>query len=154
MENFLRCRALAKAIHEGFPGFMGCGRACISLVPAHGPFDPAKSYGDAAFGIGPTDVIRLEPLTFGLSIIVPHAEDSGSLWLRTSIRIEMIGSHFDVFVAPQPRLRVPLEYLGLLEPVFEAVSREYLRLFEVDLAHFNDERFADGIGFLPRPVPE
>ncbi len=153
MENFLRCRAFGRAVHEGLPSFMGCSEKCVSLVPADGPFDPSKPYGDKAFSFQLDGVIRLEPIMFGICIIVPNAEDSGSLWLRTGVRVEVTGDTFDVFVSHQPMVRVPLEFEGQLAPVHEAILKELLSVFRKDLARFNDERYAGGIGFLPEKAP-
>lgn len=154
MENFLRCRAFGRAVGVGLPEFMGCAPKCVSLVPAQGAFDPSKTYDDEAFSFDPKGVIRLEPILFGISIIVPNAEDSGSLWLRTGVRVEVTGDTFDVFVSNQPMVRVPLEFTGHLNPVFESIQRELLSVFRKELAHFNDERYAGGIGFLPHGVTD
>ena len=149
MENFLRCRAFGHAVVEGFAAYLGSDETCVSAVPASGPFDPSKTYGDAAFSFDPSQVIRLEPITFGVCVIVPHEEDSGSLWLRTGIRVEVTGATFDAFVANQPLVRVPLEFEGELTPVFETLHRELMGLFSKDLMRFQDERYAGGIGFVP-----
>ena len=149
MENFLRCRAFGLGVVEGFAAFLGCEPSCVSAVPATGPFDPAKTYGDEAFSFDPNQVIRLEPITFGVCVIVPHEEDSGSLWLRTGVRVEVTGETFDVFVANQPLVRVPLEFEDELAPVFETLHRELMGLFRKDLLRFQDERYAGGIGFVP-----
>ena len=154
MENFLRCRAFGKAVVAGVPAFFGCSPKCVSLVPAQGPFDPSKSYGDEAFSFDPKGVIRLEPITFGICVIVPNAEDSGSLWLRTGVRVEVTGDTFDVFVSNQPMVRIALNFQGKLDPVHQALVNEYLSVFRKELARFSDERYAGGIGFLTTPPPE
>jgi hypothetical protein len=153
MENFVRCRALGRAVAEGLPGYLKCSPNCVSLVPAQGQFDPSKDYGDEAFSFNPNQPIRLEPVVFGICLILPHEEDSGSLWLRTGLRVEVTGGTFDIFVANQPLTRVPLEFEGALEPLFETIHEEYLSVFNKDLMHFNDERYAGGIGFMPTQPP-
>jgi hypothetical protein len=152
MENLLRSRAFGRAVVDGFPGFLGCSPSCVSAVPADGPFDPSKDYGDAAFSFDPSQVIRLEPVTFGTCVIVPNAEDSGSLWLRTGTRVEVTGDTFDVFVANQPMIRVPLDWEGELEPVHRTLHAELMDVFRRDLGRFRDERYEGGIGFMPRVV--
>ena len=149
MENFLRCRAFGRAVIEGLPAYLACDPGCVSAVPAQGPFDPAKDYGDEAFSFDPREVIRLEPITFGVCVTVPNEEDSGSLWLRTGVRVEVTGETFDVFVANQPLVRVPLAFEGELMPVHETIHRELMAVFRKDLLRFQDERYAGGIGFLP-----
>lgn len=154
MENFLRCRALGRAVFAAMPEYFGCDSGCVSLVPAQGAFDPTKDYGDDAFSFNQKGVIRLEPITFGVCLVVPNTDDSGSLWLRTGIRTEITGDTFDVFVSHQPMVRVPVEFTGQLAPVLDSIKREYLSVFRTELAHFNDERYAGGIGFMPdRPQP-
>lgn len=155
MENFLRCRAFGRAVVDGLPDFLGCPPDCVSAVPPKGAFDPAKDYGDEAFGTDPSRPVRLEPITFGVCVIVPNAEDSGSLWLRTGVRLEMAGDGFDVFVAGQPRLRAPLDWEGGedgLRAVHQAIHAELISVFKTDLAAFADERFEGGIGFVPQKV--
>ncbi|MEM9988749.1 MAG: hypothetical protein AAF723_04445 [Pseudomonadota bacterium] len=149
MENFLRCRAFGRAVVEGFPDFLGCPAEYISLVPAEGMFDPSKVYGDDAFSFNTHGVIRLEPIAFGVCVTVPNAEDSGSLWLRTGLRVEVTGDSFDIFVAHQPMLRIPLEFTGHLTPVFETILKELMSVFRKEVARFSDERYAQGIGFVP-----
>ena len=91
----------------------------------------------------------LEPVLFGLALTVKNFEDSGALWLRTAISVEVAGDSFDVFVAQQPMIRIPLDYQGQLEPVFEAIYREFLNTFQLEVLEFNDKRFETRIGFVP-----
>ena len=93
--------------------------------------------------------IVLEPVLFGLALTVKNFEDSGALWLRTAISVEVAGDSFDVFVAQQPMIRIPLDYQGQLEPVFEAIYREFLNTFQLEVLEFNDKRFETRIGFVP-----
>ncbi|MGF1545317.1 MAG: hypothetical protein ACFB00_12605 [Parvularculaceae bacterium] len=94
-------------------------------------------------------MIVLEPISFGLCLIVGNAEDAGALWLRTRIAAEIVGDSFHVYVAARPKIRLPLDFSGRLEPVFEAVHREFLETFTREILEFNDTRFRTGIGFLP-----
>ncbi|MEM6414337.1 MAG: hypothetical protein AAF720_06735 [Pseudomonadota bacterium] len=148
-QNLIRCRALGASIVSGFSEYIGCEPGCVSAVPAEGQFDPRKDYGDEAFSYAHREVIVLEPVRFGLSLIVGNAEDAGSLWLRTSIAIEMIGNEFSVFVSSRPKIRIPLEFTGELDPVFDALHAEFLETFTRELMEFNDARFETRIGFLP-----
>ena len=101
-QNLLKCRALGDAIVAGFVDYEGCDARCVSAVPVTGPFDPRKDYGDEAYSFHGRQVIVLEPIRFGLSLIVGNAEDAGSLWLRTVIAMEITGDTFDIFVAAPP----------------------------------------------------
>lgn len=148
-ENLIRCRGLADRIVENLPRYLECGKDCVRVVPPQGQFDPRKEYGDLAFSFSQRQVIALEPIAFGIALIVKNSEDSGSLWLRTAIAIEITGDSFDVFVAQQPVLHVPLNSDGELEPVLEAIYQEFLQTFQIQILAFNDERFETGIGFLP-----
>lgn len=148
-QNLLKCRALGEAIAHGFHIFEGCPAANVAAVPAQGAFDPRKDYGEEAFSFSGRDVIILEPVRFGLSLIVGNVEDSGALWLRTVISAEIIGENFDIFVASQPVIRVPIDFDGKLDPVFEAIHREFLETFTLEVNEFLDARFKTGIGFLP-----
>ncbi|MEM8936365.1 MAG: hypothetical protein AAGC77_08165, partial [Pseudomonadota bacterium] len=147
--NLIRCRALGDAIIEGLPGYIGCAQENIIAIPPQGPFDPQKDYGDDAFSFSARPVVALEPVSFGVALTMKNFEDSGALWLRTTVTTEISGDAFEVFVAQRPRLKVPLRYEGQLEPVWEAVFQEFLDTFKLDVMEFNDERFSSGIGFLP-----
>lgn len=149
MENLIRCRALGHAVAAGLPGYLGAPEGCCSLVPPHGVFDPAKDYGDKAFSFSDTPVVRLEPIRFGLCVIVPHKEDSGRLWLRIAVRVAVVGERFDVFVGNQPLIRVPLDYKGHLTRVHDHIHDELMSIFATELAVFNDARYSEGIGFMP-----
>lgn len=148
-QNLLKCRALGDAIASGFHIYEGCPAENVAAVPAQDVFDPYKDYGDEAFSYSGREVIILEPVRFGLCLVVGNTEDSGALWLRTVISAEIIGENFDVFVASQPVIRVPIEYEGMLDPVFEAIHREFLETFTLEVNEFLDARFKTGIGFLP-----
>lgn len=147
-ENLLRCKGLAQSIVDQFNDYIDCPPEMVRAVPAQGEFDPKKNYGDEAFSFSQRPVIVLEPVHFGLTLIVGNAEDSGLLWLRTHISIEVTGDTFDVFVASQPVIRVPLHYDDHLAPIFEAIYREFIRTFEMEVMEFNDARFKNGIGFV------
>lgn len=148
-ENLMRCKGLGEMIIAGFPEYLGCSRGCVTAVPPQGAFDPRKDYGEDAFSYRQREVIALEPVQFGIALTVKNQEDSGALWLRTALSIEVTGDGFDIFVAQQPRIRAPFEYAGKLEPVFEAIYREFLNTFQLEVLEFNDKRFETGIGFLP-----
>lgn len=148
-QNLMRSRSLATAILEGFHAYEGCSPDCVRAAPASGAFDPHKDYGDEAFSFHDRDVIALEPVRFGLLLVVGNAEDSGALWLRTAISIEVAGAVFDVFVAAQPLIRTPLDFEGRLEPIFAALHAEFLQTFTTEIDEFNDRSFRTGIGFMP-----
>jgi hypothetical protein len=149
-ENLMRCKGLGEAIVAGFSTYMGCDKDCVKAVPHDGAFDPRKDYGDDAFSYSQREVIVLEPIRFALALTIDNSEDSGALWLRTAIGVEVTGDSFDIFIAEQPVIRVSLDYEGKLEPVFEAIYEEFMRTFKVEVLEFNDKRFATGIGFLPK----
>ncbi|MEX0643840.1 MAG: hypothetical protein WD076_00905, partial [Parvularculaceae bacterium] len=123
-QNLLRSKALGEAVIEGLSEFLGCDPESVSGVPAEGPFDPRRDYGDEAFSFHARDVIILEPVRFGISLIVGNVEDSGALWLRTVVSAEVAGDQFEVFVAAQPLIRLPLDFDGKLAPVFDAIHQE------------------------------
>lgn len=148
-ENLVKCKGFADAIIEAFPKYIGCGQDCIKPVPPAGQFDPRKDYGDKAFSYAHRAVIALEPIQFGIALTVKNFEDSGALWLRTALAIELTGDSYDVFVAQQPVVHIPVEYTGELDPVLEAIYQEFLQTFRVQVMAFNDKRFETGIGFLP-----
>jgi len=148
-QNLLKCRALGDAIVDGFPAFEGCPAENVAAVPAEGQFDPHKDYGDAAFSYAARDVIILEPVRFGLSLIVGNAEDKGALWLRTAIAAEIVGGNFEIYVAARPVIRIPFDFEDKLSPVFEAIHHEFLETFTLETNDFHDARFRTGIGFLP-----
>lgn len=148
-QNLLRCKAVADAIIQEFPAYIGCTEDCVAAVPAEGAFDPRKDYGDEAFSFNQRDVIILEPVRFGLSLIVGNAEDAGSLFLRTVLSVEIVGDAYHVFVSGRPLVRVPIEFEGALGPVFDEIHNEFLETFTLEVMEFNDARFKDGIGFLP-----
>lgn len=148
-QNLMKCRALADALVAGFHVFEGCPKENVAGVPAEGPFDPQKHYGDQAFSYSQREIIILEPVRFGLSLIVGNAEDKGALWLRTVLSAEVSGDHFDVYVASRGIIRVPLDFEGKLAPVFEAVHAEFIETFTIETNDFLDARFKGGIGFLP-----
>lgn len=148
MENLLRCRAFGYAVAEGFAVYLRGPEGTVGLVPATGPFNPNQSYGDAAFSYDPNRPIRLEPIAFGISLTIKNAEDSGSLWIRTPVRVEVKDERFEVFVADQPRLRVPLAFEGQLQPLFETMMREFLDAFRQELEDFGDERYQSRLGFV------
>jgi hypothetical protein len=148
-ENLVRCKGCAEAIVAAFPEYIGCSESCVKAVPPLGEFDPRQDYGDKAFSYAHRQVIALEPIRFGVALTVKNFEDSGVLWLRTAVAIEITGDSFDVFVAQQPVIRVPVDYKDKLEPVLEAIYQEFLQTFQVRVLAFNDQRFETGIGFLP-----
>jgi hypothetical protein len=147
-ENLVKCRALGDAIIEGFHRYEGCDSRCVVAVPPVGAFDPRKDYGDEAYSVAGREVVILEPVRFGLCLIVGNVEDQGSLWLRTVISMEMVGAAYDVFVASRPLIHVPLDFEGKLDPVFEAAHQEFVETFTLEVNEFNDTRFRTGIGFM------
>ncbi|MEZ5894191.1 MAG: hypothetical protein R3C58_13740 [Parvularculaceae bacterium] len=148
-ENLLRCKGFGEAVLKGLPGFLDCEPRCVRAVPPDGPFDPRQDYGEDAFSYRQREVIVLEPVVFGIALVVDNIEDSGALWLRTAISVEVAGDSFDVFVAQEPVIRIPLDYDGKLEPVYEAIYREFLNTFQLEVLEFNDKRFETRIGFVP-----
>lgn len=147
--NLMKCRALADAVIDGFRVYEGCPPENVVAVPPQGPFDPRKAYGDEAFSYAGREVIILEPVRFGLCLIVGNTEDSGALWLRTIVSAEIVGENFDVFIASRPVIRIPIDFAEKLGPVFDAIHAEFLETFTLEVNEFNDTRFKTGIGFMP-----
>ncbi|NHK29350.1 hypothetical protein FF098_015640 [Parvularcula flava] len=148
MDNLLHCKAFGRAVMDGYAGWLGCEPERVVGVPAKGQFDPHHDYGDAAFSFYQSPVIRLEPVAFGVCVTIDNVEDSGSLWLRTAVRVDMAGQGLDVFVGTQPMVNVPVEFTGQLDPVFRAIHAEMLAVFSQELQEFRDDRFKGGIGFI------
>ncbi len=148
-ENLIRCKGFANAIVQAFPEYIGCTAECVKAVPPTGAFDPRQDYGDQAFSYAHRQVIALEPIQFGIALTVKNFEDSGSLWLRTAMAIEITGDTFDVFVAQQPVIHIPFDFDDKLQPALEAIYQEFLQTFKVQVMAFNDKRFETGIGFIP-----
>jgi hypothetical protein len=148
-QNLFKCRALCEAIVAGFPGHEGAPKENVAAVPAEGPFDPRTNYGEKAFSFAAREIIVLEPVRFGLCLVVGNIEDKGALWLRTTIAAEVAGDRFDVYVAHRPVLHVPLDFAGRLAPVFDAVHQEFLETFTLETNDFLDAGFKNRIGFLP-----
>ena len=148
-QNLIRCQGLAAAIVDGFAAFEGCERAAVNVVPPDGEFDPHRDYGHDAFSFSTRQVVILEPVRFGISLIVGNVEDAGALWLRTALAIELTANHFDVFVSAQPKVNIPLEYADKLDPIFAAIHKEFVETFASEVREFNDARFKHGIGFIP-----
>ncbi|MEO0321227.1 MAG: hypothetical protein AAF199_10110 [Pseudomonadota bacterium] len=69
--------------------------------------------------------------------------------MRTGIRVEVTGDTFDIFVSHQPMVRIPLDFTDQLTPIFETILKELMSVFHKEVARFSDERYAQGIGFLP-----
>ncbi len=148
MENLVRCKALGNAVINGLAEWLECPPENVAAVPPAGQFDPRKNYGEAAFSYHAQPVIRLEPVVFGVCVSIKNVEDSGSLWLRTAIRVEVTGDTFDVYVANQPTVRIPLEFTGQLAPVYEAIYKELINVFKMELEEFQDSRYERSIGFF------
>lgn len=148
MANFLRCRALGYAIAKGLPGFLGAPAEAVALVPARGPCNPKANYADRAFNYDPARPIRLEPVVFGLCLMIPNAEDSGSMWIRTPVKVEVANSRFEVYVDDRPRVRIPLAFEGALDPVYEALLAEFMEVFQQELEDFGDSRYQNRLGFV------
>ena len=148
-QNLLQSRALGEAVVAGFHAWLGCAPENVAAVPIQGPFDPRESYGEKAFSFYGREVIVLEPVRFGVSLIVGNVEDSGALWLRTAVSVEIAGDQFDVFIGAQPALRIPMAFEGALDQIYQALHREFLDTFELEVLEFEDQRFKTRIGFLP-----
>ena len=149
LENLLRCRALGHAVVKALPAHLQAPAEHVSLVPPEGPFDPKRDYGDDAFSYDQRLPIRLEPIAFGVCLVVPNVEDSGSLWVRTAVRVDIHDERFDVFVGQQPRIRLPLAFEGELTPLFETMMAEWMSAFRRELADFGDARYQHQLGFVP-----
>lgn len=152
MENLLRCRALGHAVVEGLPSYLQSPPEFVSLVPPDGPFVPHRDYGDDAFSYDQSLPIRLEPIAFGVCLVVPNVEDQGSLWVRAAVRVDIRDERFDVFVGRQPRIRLPLAFEGELLPLFETMTAEWMSAFRRELAEFGDARYQHQLGFVPSPA--
>lgn len=148
-QNLFRSRALGEAIVADFHAFEGCPKENVAGVPAEGPFDPRNNYGEKAFSFAAREIIVLEPVRFGLCLIVGNVEDKGALWLRTAIAAEVAGDHFDVYVAHRPVIRMPLDFQDKLTPIYEAVHHEFLETFTLQTNNFLEAGFRSRIGFLP-----
>jgi len=147
-ENMCRGRRLGDAILSGYAPWLGCADACVAGVPVAGRFDPRRDYGEACYSFHGRKTILLEPVRFGVSLIVENREGPGALWLRVGVSATVSGDDYDVFVGERPRLRAPLDFGPAdLEPVFAALHAEMLSTFRRGVEDFEDDG-AGRVGFL------
>jgi hypothetical protein len=146
-QNLLKCKTLGEAVITGFHRWLGCAPENVAGVPIEGTFNPKESYGDRAFSFFGKDVIILEPVRFGVSVIVGNIEDSGALWLRTVVSADISGDQYEIFVGAQPALRIPLDFETRLPEIYAAIHQEFLDTFELEVMEFEDQRFRSKIGF-------
>jgi hypothetical protein len=118
-ENDAFVKRLAHVLREGFAEYLGVDLSCVSLVPAAGDYDPRLDYRDAAFSTYLSGLQLLEPIQFGLSVMVQNLGDSGANWLAISIEVMKRADRAEVFVGQSPKISIPAAYEGCLEPVFE-----------------------------------
>ncbi|MEM8987582.1 MAG: hypothetical protein AAGC95_12770 [Pseudomonadota bacterium] len=146
-ENMCLCRHFAETLAKGMPGYLDCDPSLVALVPAEGPFDPKRVYGDEAFSFHGAKVIALAPIQFGVSLVAKNPQDDEALWLRARVSVEVVGGMFVTFIGFQRKLEIPTDEVNF-EKVYERIYKEYLDTFKKEVDEYRSDRLKTGIGFV------
>lgn len=147
-ENMCLCRKFGEGVIAGLPGWLGCPSHYVAGVPADGPFDPRRDYGEAMFSFHDREIVVMEPVRFGVSVIIDNLDAPGGVWARASVSVQVTGDTFDVFIGGRPMLHAPRAFEDALEPVFEGLEEELHAAFREGVETFRDDRGDARIGFL------
>ena len=137
IEQVKLAEELGRSIISGFPGYLGCDPRLVYGVPPEGDFIPRTNYRDACFSTYYESITFLEPIYFGLCAEIPNLKDSGAVWVRTIIEVQLHGDTVDIYVGDD-RTKITLSkyFEGQLDPVFEAIHEDIRREFSIDLTEF------------------
>lgn len=83
--------SFARVLIAAFDRYLDPRPGHVVGVPAKGPWDPKKDWGDKMFGQAHPDHPTLEPIRFAVAVKVRHEETDTTWWIRSKLSVEATG---------------------------------------------------------------
>ena len=83
--------AFARTLISTFDTYLDPQGGHVAGVPAKGPWDPKKEWGDAMFSQSDAEHPTLEPVRFALAVKVRHTRSDTVWWIRSKLSAEVAG---------------------------------------------------------------
>jgi hypothetical protein len=98
IRNYKIIHPIGERVIEGFGTYLG-EAVCVFGVPPDGDWqDDGRDYGDAKFSTYWEGMLKVDIISMGLSVRIPHTKDNGAMSLRVVLGFLVEGNEFSVKV--------------------------------------------------------
>lgn len=152
IRNYKIIHPIGEKIIEGFGEYLG-DADCVFGVPPIGDWkDDGTEYNDAKFSTYLEGTLKVDIISMGISIRIPHTKDDGAFWLRVVLEFLIEGNTLSVQIGDGGLIKgLPLTVgqAGLL-PVYDEIFAYVKGMFAKPVDYFSAQRNRK-IGFLATP---
>lgn len=150
IQNYKIIHPIGEKIIEGFGDYLGDSTCVFGVPPAGDWTNDGRDYHDAKFSTYWEGTIKVDTISMGLGIRIPHTKDNGSLSLRVVLDFLIEGNTFSVEIGDGGKVK------GLalnsaqkdFTPVYDHIFAYAKGIFAHPVDYFAAER-SGKIGFLP-----
>lgn len=149
IRNYRTVHPIGEEIVDGFAAYLGKGGATLGVPPTGDWRHDGGGYRDAKFSTYWNGVLKVDTISMGLAVCIPHTKDDGEMWMRIVLDFLIEGGTLTVQVGDGPIIKnIPLQYRQAdLEPVYEAIFG-YVKGIFANPVNYAEAQRTGKIGFL------
>jgi hypothetical protein len=151
IRNYKIIHPTGEMVIEGFGDYLG-EAGCVFGVPPTGDWqNDGRNYCDAKFSTYWEGTLKVDTISMGLSVRIPHTKDSGAFSLRIVLDFLVEGNAFSLKVGDGRTIEgLPLtSEQPDLQPVYDEIFAYAKGIFAKPVDYFNAQQ-SGKIGFLSR----
>jgi hypothetical protein len=149
IRNYKIIHPIGETVIEGLGDYLG-EIGCVFGVPPAGDWqNDGRDYHDAKFSTYWDGTLKVDTISMGVSIRIPHTKDGGAFWLRVVLAFLIEGNTLSVQIGDGcwiKGLPVTIEPADL-QPVYDEIFAYVKGMFAKPVDYFSAERNGK-IGFL------
>lgn len=149
IRNYEIIHPIGEKVIEGFGKYLG-EAGCVFGVPPTGDWQSdGRDYRRAKFSTYWEGTLKVDTISMGLSIRIPHTKDSGAFWLRVVLDFLIEENALSVQIGDGSLIKgLPLTIEQAdLQPVYDEIFAYVKDMFAKPVDYFSAERNGK-IGFL------
>jgi hypothetical protein len=149
IQNYRTIHPIGEKIIDGFAAYLGEGSATLGVPPNGDWRHDGGGYADAKFSTYWNGVLKVDTISMGLAISIPHTKDDGAIWIRVVLDFLIEGGTLTINVGDGAVIKdISLQCeLDDLEPVYEAIF-SYVKGIFADPVNYAEAQRTGKIGFL------
>lgn len=154
IRNYKIIHPIGEKVIDGFGAYLG-EAGCVFGVPPTGDWqNDGRNYNEAKFSTYWEGTLKVDTISMGLSIRIPHIKDSGAFWLRVVLDFLIEGNTLSVQIGDGDLIKgLPLTVEQAdLRPVYDKIFAYAKGIFANPVDYFSAERNGK-IGFLSSLTP-
>jgi hypothetical protein len=149
IQNYKIIHPIGEKVIEGFSAYLGEADCVFGVPPTGDWLNDGRDYNDAKFSTYWEGILKVDVISMGLHVRIPHTKDNGALPLRVVLDFLVEGNTLSIKIGDGRTIEgLPLTSEQRdLQPVYDEIFAYVKGIFAKPVDYFNAEQTGK-IGFL------